>query len=85
MNGTQAGPKVIILFILSSTEHEISTAHKSKLLETLRFFHFNIYEQDKFLSQLNIDFDISCENRPFGFSNQQQNLKTVFCKLLLTL
>ena len=60
-------------FMLNSTEHEISTAHKRipksedvscfkslrcgiyhayKCLNANKCWHFNIYEQDKFLAQL---------------------------------
>ena len=56
------GPEVIkLFFILNSTEHEISTAHKSLsdvvfimliMLKCQHCWHFNIYELDKFCAQL---------------------------------
>ena len=51
-------------FMLDSTEHEISTAHKTKMQEKIGIscshlmylscncWHFNIYEQYKFHTQL---------------------------------
>ena len=44
-------------FMLNSTEHNISTAHKTKIptnedFLALSCWHFNIYEQDKFRAQL---------------------------------
>ena len=55
------GPEVIKLFFrLNSTEHDILTAHKTKLptneevscFKSLRSWHFNIFEHDKFRAQL---------------------------------
>ena len=42
----RSGPKVIKLFMLNSTEHEINYAHRSKNANNC--WHFRIYYRDKY-------------------------------------
>ena len=57
---SNSGPEVKTFFMLNSTEHEFSTAHKNKDITAFKLSdgvfitccHFNIYKHDKFCAQL---------------------------------